>query len=1100
MSLASALESQFDPGVRQRGDDYFRRGRVKIEEIHDSFMSASVRGGTRYHVVLEYEPGSLLVDCTCPYFDGGDQCKHIWAAILAADVSRFAPQAGQESDLQLTTLNEVDDGPVNLDPVGSPDGIHLPQFIRHMKPAAPPEPAWKSVLARHIRPTYIPPIEPWPANREIIYQVDIDEALAGRGFTLKIAYRQVKQNGDWSKPRRLRLTWEEADALPDADDRKIIAMLAGSDRQDGWRSYSQHGVAEQYALSASLRNVLVPMMCGTGRCWLIKETEGNAALLRLDDGAPWEFRIEIVRDEKRKEYVVRGVLVRGGEKKELSSPGLLVPGWVFWPGTAAHLRDGKAFDWIVTLRQEPEVRVAFKDGAELAASFYGGVTVPPVVLPEELQYEELSVAPRPRLMIKRPKYAKDSSWLWAQLSFNYQDTIVALTRPGGFVCLKDRRVAIRRDVEAEKAAKNRIITLGMRSLPKVWNEDAQWEFPGQRLSRMVPRLIAEGWMVEAEGKIYRKPGAFKIDVSTGVDWFELRGAIEFEGVSATLPALLNALKHKESTIVLSDGTIGMLPEEWLKKYGTLAALGATSGDHVKFQMNQAGLLDALLAVQPEATCDAAFRAMREQLHGFESIKPISPSGEFKGILRPYQCEGLGWLKFLQTFRLGGCLADDMGLGKTVQVLALLESRRCLREGAKKKAGSSGMIGPSLAVVPRTLIFNWKQEAARFTPALRVMDHTGTTRQRGMPDFGAHDLVLTTYGTLLRDIAHLKEVMFDYIILDEAQAIKNADAQTTKATRLLKCEHRLALSGTPVQNHLGELWSLFEFLNPGMLGTASVFRLTDAGGRNPDPETREILSRALRPFILRRTKAQVAKDLPERTEKTLYCEMDTAQRKLYDELREHYKGSLLAKVDEIGLAKSKIMILEALLRLRQAACHPGLIDTKRTGESSAKLEALIPQMSEIMEEGHKALVFSQFTSMLAIVRNRLDKQGTVYEYLDGKTRDREAPVRRFQEDPECKLFLISLKAGGLGLNLTAAEYVFLLDPWWNPAVEMQAIDRAHRIGQMRRVFAYRLIAKDTVEEKVLELQKMKKDLADSIINADNSVIRNLRREDLELLLA
>jgi SNF2 family DNA or RNA helicase len=301
----------------------------------------------------------------------------------------------------------------------------------------------------------------------------------------------------------------------------------------------------------------------------------------------------------------------------------------------------------------------------------------------------------------------------------------------------------------------------------------------------------------------------------------------------------------------------------------------------------------------------------------------------------------------------------------------------------------------------------------------------------------------------------------------------------------------------VENHLGELWSLFEFLNPGMLGHASVF---GRGGRNPDASTRVLLARALRPFILRRTKAQVARELPPKTEQTIYCDLEGRERKLYDELRDYYRAKLLKNVDIDGLNKAKFQVLEALLRLRQAACHPGLIDKSSVKQPSAKLEALIEQLEQVLEEGHKALVFSQFTSLLAILRDRLDTAKIPYAYLDGRTRDRQARVEQFQNDGDVKLFLISLKAGGLGLNLHAAEYVYLLDPWWNPAVEAQAIDRAHRIGQTRQVFAYRLIARDTVEEKVLELQQSKRDLADAIITADNSLLQNLTREDLELLLS
>jgi SNF2 family DNA or RNA helicase len=402
------------------------------------------------------------------------------------------------------------------------------------------------------------------------------------------------------------------------------------------------------------------------------------------------------------------------------------------------------------------------------------------------------------------------------------------------------------------------------------------------------------------------------------------------------------------------------------------------------------------------------------------------------------------------------------------------------------------------VVPKSLIFNWKQEIQRFTPQIRVLDYTGIARNKD--DLSRFDLILTTYGTLRRDAVHFKEQVFDYVILDEAQAVKNARTESAKAVRLLRGNHRLALSGTPVENHLGELWSLLDFLNPGMLGASGVFQLAGGAMRNPSDDARKLLAHALRPFLLRRTKEQVATELPPKIEQTIYCEMEPRQRTLYNELREHYRKSLLPKISTDGLAKSKIQVLEALLRLRQAACHPGLIDRKRAQDPSAKLDVLIEQLRAVLEEGHKALVFSQFTSLLGILRVALERDGIEHEYLDGKTDDRQARVERFQKDPGCPLFLISLKAGGVGLNLTAADYVFILDPWWNPAVEAQAVDRTHRIGQLRQVFAYRLITRDTVEEKVLELQQTKRGLADAIIGAENSLIRDLRREDIELLLS
>jgi SNF2 family DNA or RNA helicase len=594
-------------------------------------------------------------------------------------------------------------------------------------------------------------------------------------------------------------------------------------------------------------------------------------------------------------------------------------------------------------------------------------------------------------------------------------------------------------------------------------------------------LVQAGWRVEAEGKLIRPAGEFKLAVTTGIDWFELGGQVDYGGQSLSLPDLLAAARRGDTMVTLGDGSVGMLPEEWLKKYGMLAELGTSENGSVRFGKAQAGLLDALLAAQPEIRVDAAFQKVRQSLHEFEGVQAVDAPAGFHGELRPYQRDGLGWLDYLQKFEFGGILADDMGLGKTIQVLALLQKRRARRQAR----------APSLAVVPRSLVFNWIEEAGRFTPRLCVLDYTGPSRHTLREQFRDYDLVITTYGTLRTDIAELAQFEFDYLILDEAQAIKNADSQAAKAARLLRGRHRLAMSGTPIENHLGELWSIFEFLNPGMLGAGSVFK------RHADGD-RTLLAKALRPFILRRTKAQVVQDLPEKTEQTLHCDMESAQRKVYEELRAHYRQALLRK-DTAELNRSKIEVLEALLRLRQAACHPGLIDPTRTTESSAKLDMLLPQISEVIEEGHKALVFSQFTSFLAIVRDRLDQEKLRYEYLDGRTRNRAERVERFQTDPDCPIFLISLKAGGLGLNLTAAEYVYLLDPWWNPAVEAQAIDRSHRIGQTQRVFAYRLVCRDTVEEKILELQQKKRELADAILDADNRLIQDLTRDDLEFLL-
>jgi SNF2 family DNA or RNA helicase len=523
-------------------------------------------------------------------------------------------------------------------------------------------------------------------------------------------------------------------------------------------------------------------------------------------------------------------------------------------------------------------------------------------------------------------------------------------------------------------------------------------------------------------------------------------------------------------------------------------LGSVEGESVRFGKAQLTLVDALLAELPEASCDDQVAAAREKLRAFEGIKPRKEPGGFRGELRPYQRDGLGWLHFLGEFGLGGCLADDMGLGKTVQVLAHLVEQR---------AAGKGKEGAWLVVAPKSLVFNWAREADRFAPGLMIVAHAGPERSKRAQDLASANLVLTTYATMRMDIELLRTVEFACVVLDEAQAIKNPTSQAAKAARLLRGRRRLALTGTPVENRLEDLWSIFEFLNPGMLGSSAAFRdASRAGSGAESAPGMEALRRALKPFLLRRTKAKVAPELPARSEQTVRCELEGKQKLLYDSLRKHYREQLLGRVERDGMGKSKMHVLEALLRLRQAACHPALVEPKNTGAESAKVATLVGMLEELGQEGHRSLVFSQFTSLLALVRKELDARKIAYEELDGSTsaKERAARVDRFQSGAGAPVFLISLKAGGVGLNLTAAGYVFLLDPWWNPAVEAQAIDRTHRIGQNKNVMAYRLIATGTVEERILELQQSKRELAEAIVSENEGPLASLSRDDLEWLLS
>ncbi len=959
-----------------------------------------------------------------------------------------------------------------------------------------------------------------PINRNVkrllVYVLDVAATQSHNQVVVDLARRQRKPTGEWGPLRPWWYAPRAAHVKYDPEDRLLLALLdeahhrtsshgtyAGESAGNGTTASTNPTVNPGRAAN-DLRGIrrfvlrkdqagLVERLAKTGRLRLRRtEGEDDPPTMRWDDGQPWRFCLDIRTEAGGKRWAWRGGLRRGENRMDLTEPLVLLPGLlVLGVGRAARFDDLGVMPWILRLRYEKEITFVEPQQDLMLGRILAETRVPPLELVESIRLEEIVVKPRPCLTLRSPRqnWGMAADKLLGELEFDYDGAVIPAGRTTPLAVSTELGLVIRRDPRTESSADIKLFELGFREAKDPRLDPGTLELPAKRMGPVTKDLVLAGWRVEAEGKLIRPAGEFKLALSTGIDWFDLDGGIDYGGQSINLPDLLSAARRGETMVELGDGSMGMLPEEWLKKYGMLADLGTAENGALRFNASQAGVLDALLANQLEIQVDAAFEKVREHLRQFEGVVALESPPGFHGELRPYQREGLGWLDYLQRFGFGGILADDMGLGKTIQVLALLQRRRYRRQSK----------GPTLAVVPRSLVFNWIQEAAKFTPRLKVLDYTGSGRHALRDRFVEYDLIITTYGTLRTDIAELTNFEFDYVMLDESQAIKNADSQSAKAVRLLRARHRLAISGTPIENHLGELWSIIEFLNPGMLGSDTVFKKYAGTGTGLDAADRVLLAKALRPFILRRTKAQVVKDLPEKTEQTLYCDMETEQRRCYDELRVHYRDALLRK-DAVELNRSKIEVLEALLRLRQAACHPGLINPAVTGEPSAKLEMLLPSIAEVVEEGHKVLVFSQFTSFLAIVRERLDQEQLVYEYLDGRTRNRAAKVERFQNDPDCPIFLISLKAGGLGLNLTAAEYVYLLDPWWNPAVEAQAIDRSHRIGQTQHVFAYRLICRGTVEEKILELQQKKRDLADAILNADNRVISTLTREDLEFLLS
>jgi superfamily II DNA or RNA helicase len=585
-----------------------------------------------------------------------------------------------------------------------------------------------------------------------------------------------------------------------------------------------------------------------------------------------------------------------------------------------------------------------------------------------------------------------------------------------------------------------------------------------------------------------------IYISSHTDWFDAKVDIIFGDQKVNVADVKKALANKQQFVPLNDGTLGILPEEWLKKYSLLFRVGEGRTDKLKLSRYHMSVIDELYENRNAEELTIQLEEKYERIREFDNIKEIEAPQNLQSILRPYQVAGFQWLNYLQEVNWGGILADDMGLGKTVQALSYLQYYYEHNDGDMR----------ALVVCPTTLIYNWENEIKKFTPSLEYHIHHGSLRGRGIEELLKHHVIITTYGTLRSDIKLFTQIKLDYVILDESQAIKNPSSKVTKAASLLNAKHRLCMSGTPLQNNTFDIYAQMNFLNPGMLGSVEFFRQEFAIpiDKFGEAEQKSHLKKILYPFILRRTKEQVAKDLPDKTETILFCEMEDEQRRIYDAYRNDFRSKIMGTIEEQGIQKSQLTILQGLMKLRQICDSPAILnEQEKFPNHSIKLEELSREITENIGN-HKALVFSQFLGMLALIREKLTELGVKFEYFDGSTSapDREKAIQAFQNDEETRVFLISLKAGGVGLNLTAADYVYIVDPWWNPAVEQQAIDRTHRIGQTKNIFAYRMICKDTIEDKIMQLQEKKRMLAKDLIADDATFIKALSREDVEYLFS
>ncbi|MBO9691489.1 DEAD/DEAH box helicase [Chryseobacterium sp.] len=580
-----------------------------------------------------------------------------------------------------------------------------------------------------------------------------------------------------------------------------------------------------------------------------------------------------------------------------------------------------------------------------------------------------------------------------------------------------------------------------------------------------------------------------IQITSGLDWFNAKLKVGFGPKEASLKQLHRSIRNKSKFVQLDDGSLGILPEEWMEKISAYFRAGEIDEELLKIP--KINFIEVTSLFEKEVLN----KEVQEELNSYsakfskvKNIPEVAIPSDLNAKLRDYQHDGLNWLNFLDDFNFGGCLADDMGLGKTIQIIAFILSQR------EKRGHTTNLI-----VVPTSLLFNWQEEIRKFAPSVKVLLHYGADRPKTTAHMADYEVVLTTYGMLLSDIRFLKNFNFNYVFLDESQIIKNPNSERYKAARLLQSRNRIVLTGTPVENSTFDLYSLLSFACPGLLGSKQYFKDIYAVPIDKFEYSKRALElqQKIKPFILRRTKKQVARELPDKTETVIYCEMNTEQRKIYDAYEKELREFIAANDDD-DLNKNSMHVLTGLTRLRQICNSPVLMKEGYSGENAVKIEILTEQILGKSKD-HKILVFSQFVGMLDLIKTELERHNIEFEYLTGQTKDRGEKVANFQNNENIRVFLISLKAGGVGLNLTQADYIYLVDPWWNPAAENQAIDRSYRIGQTKNVIAVRMICSNTVEEKILTLQKKKKQLAQNLLTTDGKKLQGLSKQDLMDLL-
>ncbi len=1055
----------FTASIRSRGKRYFKNGTVKNVQIEKNFVSANIKGTKNYYAFITFnnnlEPQKM--SCSCPYFETAN-CKHLASLVFYLDNVGFF---GPPKDKKIGLLLEQNDVQLK-NKIYSIESYRKSEFLKR---------SLEPFIAENEREG-----EKFDkADYKHAYSIFVNGSRTGIS-PVKMRLRKDGSIGNISKVHKINF---DTTSDLNLNEKLIVNYLCGYDNDSVYLGYyynsqndrNQRRIFNEILTFLSEKEVYLEYGYSDFKSVDVISEAAESKLLIDENEDDLVLELSINLDGK--------AIINLQDIK----PVLDKPLWIYSNDKIFKVNN-LTYEQLKLFRESSFKKSISKKYLDVfEKDFLPKIASKLPIVSDKYTIEEVRLTPVKKLFLD-----EDDLNLIMKVKFGYDEVDFDYNPAEEFTSVYSggKIKTIYRDKEFEEDAVEEIRSLYVKKIndgtftPK--------KDPLVFLLKHFDYFKEKGFEIFGESKlkkfkVNRAKPRVSFNVTSGIDWFDVTTEVKYDGTAVPFSELVAAIKEKKRYLKLSDGSSGILPDKWVKRFKQTLSFGELEKDGVRFSKIQALALESILEEADDFEADEYFREHTEKLKSFDKINKQSIPRSFNGKLRDYQKAGVDWLYFLKEYSFGGILADDMGLGKTIQSIILL-----LKEKKENEDYTN------LIVAPTSVIFNWIDEINKFAPSLKVLNQTGIQRERkDNTIFNDFDVVLTSYGVLLRDADFLKDFQFHYIILDESQKIKNPASKTGRVVRKLKADYRLCLTGTPIENNLTELWSQMTFLNPGLLGSFKQFNdsFVKVISKENDTDTVQLLKRTIYPFILRRTKDKVAKDLPEKTEAIHFCEMDKNQEKIYNFWKNSIRVEILKEIERKGIKKSGFKVLEGLLRLRQICNHPVLVQSDYKKKSS-KFEEFKMMLSKVVAEGHKVLVFSQFVQMLEIMRGFLDENKINYEYLTGSTRKREERVKNFKNNDNVKVFLISLKAGGFGLNLTEADYVFHYDPWWNPAVEMQATDRTHRIGQDKSVFVYKFITKNSIEEKILSLQGKKKNLVREIISTESSLLKNLTKEDIEIL--